>query len=489
MADLNIQTTRFQLPGGIEPEMHKACSTETPLEQLDTPKHLYFPVHYSGGGRGESLVHVGQRVSRGTPIIQTDSGVVHCASRGGQIVCVEPRAVLHASNDISDTIVIETDERLDQDYLEPLSWPWTREILIQRALDAGIIGLGGAGFPSHQKWGAQHTLVINAAECEPYLTADDLLMRVDAHSIVRGACLLARTFEIQRIVIGIEDNKSHALDALTTAIQSARSDCHFEIVVLPTRYPSGGERQLIWLTLGEEIQSGQRPSQHGILVHNPGTLAALSRAVDGKPITDRIVTLTGDQMRSPKNVLAPIGTPLTELLAAGHTDLEHISSLVIGGPFMGFEVMHHDVGMTKTTNCVLVRDPMPLPIEPCIRCGACAEACPVNLQPQLLLNALESQALERASHEGLADCIECAACNVVCPSHIPLAQWFRHGRARLQADTEAQQRADAARLRFTSRTERLERLAKEQEARRTARRAQSVDALARVRQAREGNPS
>jgi electron transport complex protein RnfC len=489
MADFTIQAAHFQLPGGVEPEMHKACSTTSPLKRLTDPKHLYFPVHYSGGGPGESLVRVGQTVSQGTPIIQTESGVVHCASRAGQIVEIKHQPVLHASNDTSDTIVIETDGSHDQIHFEPLSWPWTPETLIQRALDAGIIGLGGAGFPSHQKWGTQHTLIINAAECEPYLTADDLLIRVDTQSIIRGACLLARTFEIQRIVIGIEDNKPEALDALQTAIQSARSDCHFDIIMLPTRYPSGGERQLIWLTLGEEIRSGQRPSDHGILVHNPGTLAALSRAIDGKPLTDRIVTLTGDQMHDPKNVLAPIGTPLTNLLMAGGSDPEATSSVIIGGPLMGFEVTHRDGGMTKTTNCVLVRHEIQTPPEPCIRCGACAEACPVNLQPQQLLSALEHHAFTRASHEGLTDCIECAACNTVCPSHIPLAQWFRHGRARLRSEAEEQQRADAARQRFASRAERLERLAEEQEARRTARRTQSVDALARARQAREGNPS
>jgi electron transport complex protein RnfC len=489
MADLTVEAAHFELAGGITPEMHKTLSTQCPLQPLTRPSHLLFPVHFSGGGLGESLVGVGETVAQGQPIIKTESGVTHCASRGGRVVQIEPRPVLHASNTTSDTIVIATDDSPERITLPPLSWPWTRETLIQRALDAGIIGLGGAGFPSHQKWTTPQTLIVNVAECEPYLTADDMLIRVDAESVVCGAEGLARTFDIQRIVIGIEDNKPEALEALKTAIQSADTTYQFEIVILPTRYPSGAERQLVWLTLGEEIQSGNRPTDHGILVHNPSTLAALTRAIDGKPMTDRIVTLTGNQLTVPKTVLAPIGTPLVDLIHAGSGEAEANAPVTIGGPFMGFEVTHGDGGMTKTTHCILVNQVVRRHSEPCIRCGACAEVCPVNLQPQQLFNALEREALARAAHEGLSDCIECGACNTVCPSHIPLAQWFRHGRARLQSEAEAQRRADAARNRFISRNERLERLANEQHARRMVRRTQRVDALARVRRSREDNAS
>ena len=486
MAEYQIRRCDRHLTGGIHPETHKQLSTAEPCVFVETPTRLLFPIHFSGGGPGEALVRVGDPVAKGTPIIRCQSGIVHVASRAGTVLEVTDHAMAHPSSERSACIVIEPDGLDRQDYLSPMNWPFDAETLRERAIEAGILGLGGAGFPSFKKWSNRtQTLIINAAECEPYLTADDTLIRIDTHSMIRGACLLSRTLDIQTIVIGIEDNKPEALEAIECALKESRSDCFFDIVLLDTKYPSGSARQLVWLTLGIEVPTGSRSVEAGVIVHNPGTLAALSRAIDGKPITDRIITLTGESFTRPKNVIAPIGTPISHLIAATDTNPQSLHSVIIGGPMMGYRVTDFSAGITKTTNCLLAREVEVQPESPCIRCGACATACPVRLQPQQMVAALKGDALNRAIHEGLGDCIECAACNAVCPSNIPLAEWFRRGRFEMKERAREHQQASDARDRFEARNTRLERLAQEQEAKRAARKAKSADALNKARKARE----
>ncbi len=486
MAEYRIRHCERQLEGGIHPETHKDLSTSAPCVFIDDPKRLVFPIHFSGGGPGESLVSIGDTVSQGTPIIKCRSGIIHVASRAGKVIDITDHAITHPSNDVSASIIIEPNGSKDQSYLEPLVWPFDADTLRDRAIEAGILGLGGAGFPSFKKWSdGTQTLIINAAECEPYLTADDTLMRIDTHSMIRGACMLSQTLAIKTIVIGIEDNKPEALEAIENALKESRSDCFFDIVLLDTKYPSGSARQLVWLTLGIEVPTGSRSVESGVIVHNPGTLAALSRAIDGKPITDRIVTLTGEALTTPKNVIAPIGTPISYLIEATNTNPASLASITVGGPMMGYPVTDFDAGITKTTNCLLAREVEIPPESPCIRCGACATVCPVRLQPQQMVFALKGGSLDRAIHEGLTDCIECAACNAVCPSHIPLAEWFRLGRFEAREQANEQRLATEARERFEARNRRLERIAQEQEAKRAARKAKTADALEKARRARE----
>jgi len=486
MAEYQIRHCERQLEGGIHPETYKDLSTSAPCVFIDDPKRLVFPIHFSGGGPGEPLVSIGDTVSQGTPIIKCQSGIIHVASRAGTVIDITDHAITHPSDDVSASIIIEPNGSKDQSYLNPLSWPFDADTLRDRAIEAGILGLGGAGFPSFKKWSdGTQTLIINAAECEPYLTADDTLMRIDTHSMIRGACMLSQTLDIKTIVIGIEDNKPEALAAIEAALKESRSDCFFDIVLLDTKYPSGSARQLVWLTLGIEVPSGSRSVESGVIVHNPGTLAALSRAIDGKPITDRIVTLTGEALTTQKNVIAPIGTPIRYLIEATKTNPASLTSITVGGPMMGYQVTDFEAGITKTTNCLLAREVEIVPESPCIRCGACATACPVRLQPQQMVSALKGGLLDRAIHEGLADCIECAACNAVCPSHIPLAEWFRLGRFEAREKANEQRLAAEARERFEARNKRLERIAQEQEAKRAARKAKTADALNKARKARE----
>lgn len=489
MVKLRVRQQESFLRGGIFVEAHKAQSTQEPCTFTDTPKELIFPIHFSGGGPGKILIKIGQAVAQGTPIIECKSGILHAASRAGHITSIEPRRVIHNSQALSPCIVLKTDgsNRQEND-LTPISLPLDISEIKERARAAGILGLGGAGFPSHKKWEEKvHTLIINGAECEPYLTADDTVMQIDTHSMIQGACVLASALNVKTIVIGIEDNKPAALHQIKKTILDSQADHSFEIVVIETKYPSGGERQLVWLTLGVELPSGLRPVDLGILVHNPGTLAALARALDGKPTTDRIITITGEYIGRPRNVIAPIGTPIRHLLTSAEAKFDCITDITVGGPMMGFNSTALDAGITKMSNCLLANSIKKYSIDPCIRCGYCAVACPVQLQPQQLYLALSNDNLERAQHEGLDDCIECAACNNVCPSHIPLAEWFRLGRFQNREATRNKQVAASARIRFEARTMRLDRLAQEDASKRAARREQTTDALVKARKLREKN--
>ncbi|MEC9076746.1 MAG: electron transport complex subunit RsxC [Pseudomonadota bacterium] len=486
MADYQIRRCERQLEGGIHLETHKGLSTTDSCVFVDDPKRLIFPIHFSGGGPGEALVTVGDAVSQGTPIIKCQSGITHFASRAGTVIDITDHAVMHPSAIKSASIIIEPNGLEDQNYLDPLAWPFDADTLRHRAFEAGILSLGGAGFPSFKNWSdGTQTLIINGAECEPYLTADDTLMRIDTNSMIRGACMLSQSLDIKTIIIGIEDNKPEALEAIESALKESRSDCYFDIVLLDTKYPSGSERHLVWLTLGIEVPTGSRAVESGVIVHNPGTLAALSHAIDGKPITDRIVTLTGEVLAAPQNIIVPIGAPISHLIEATDTNPESLTSITVGGPMMGYSVTNFTAGITKTTNCLLARE-VDIKLEsPCIRCGACATVCPVRLQPQQMVFALKGGSLDRAIHEGLTDCIECAACNAVCPSHIPLAEWFRLGRFEARDKANDQRLAAEARERFEARNMRLERIALEKEAKRTVRQAKTADALEKARKARK----
>ncbi len=486
MADYQIRRCERQLEGGIHPETQKALSTTDSCIFVGDPKRLVFPIHFSGGGPGEALVAVADIVSQGTPIIKCQSGITHVASRAGKVIDIIDHEIAHPAATKSASIIIEPSGLEDQNYLDPLVWPFDADTLRNRAIEAGILGLGGAGFPSFKKWSeGMQTLIINGAECQPYLTTDDTLMRIDTHSMIRGASMLSQSLDIKTIIIGIEDNKPEVLEAIESALKESCSDCFFDVVLLDTKYPSGSERHLVWLTLGIEVPTGSHAVESGVIVHNPGTLAALSRAIDGKPITDRIVTLTGEALAAPQNIVVPIGAPISHLIEATDTNPESLTSITIGGPMMGYSVTNFTAGITKTTNCLLAREVDIPPESPCIRCGACATVCPVRLQPQQMVFALKGGSLDRAIHEGLTDCIECAACNAVCPSHIPLAEWFRLGRFEARDKANDQRLAAKARERFEARNMRLKRISLEKEAKRAVRQAKTADALEKARKARK----
>ena len=313
-------------------------------------------------------------------------------------------------------------------------------------------------------------LIINAVECEPYITADDRLMRERADEIVLGIQILQYLLNPHDTLIGIEDNKPEAIAAL----RAACADSDVEVRVVPTKYPSGGEKQLIQLLTGKEVPSGSIPAQCGVVCQNVGTAWAVKRAVhDGEPLLSRITTVTGDAVARPGNYEVWLGTPVADLLHHAGVDKERLGRLVMGGPMMGFTLHDPSVPVVKTSNCVIAASaeelPEPPPEQACIRCGACAEVCPANLLPQQLYWYAKTDDFERAQHHNLMDCIECGACAYVCPSHIPLVQYYRYAKGEIRTQAAEQIKADRARERFEARQARLEREQAEKEARRRAR--------------------
>ncbi|HCH76663.1 MAG TPA: electron transport complex subunit RsxC, partial [Pseudomonas sp.] len=356
--------------------------------------------------------------------------------------------------------------------------------LLELIRQAGISGLGGAGFPTAVKLSPPptqtiRTLIINGTECEPYITADDLLMREKAAELVAGIEILAHVIQPQEVLIGIEDNKPEAIAAVRAAI----GERPFTLKVFPTKYPSGGEKQLIQILTGEEVPSGGLPADIGMLCQNVGTCVAIHDAVLlGKPLISRITTLTGEALARPMNVEVLIGTPVDELLAFAGLDQHRLNRLIMGGPMMGFSLPSLEVPVVKTTNCLLASTleelPPPPPALPCIRCGECAEACPVSLLPQQLHFFALGQEHEQLKAHNLFDCIECGACAYVCPSNIPLVQYYRAAKGEIRELEQKQQKAEHSKQRFELRQERLRRAEEQKEAERKARAERAARAKA-----------
>ncbi len=315
------------------------------------------------------------------------------------------------------------------------------------------------------------TLIINGTECEPYITADDMLMREQAHRIVEGIEILAHIAGPKEVLIGIEDNKPEAIAAMKQAVGERDN---WEIVVFPTKYPSGGEKQLIEILTGKQVPSGGLPAHIGILCQNVGTAVAVRDAIlDGRPLVSRVTTVTGESARDRGNFEVLLGTPMRDLLEQADYQPTTPQRLVMGGPMMGFTMPNDACPIVKTTNCLLVPGPGeladPAAAQACIRCGMCAEACPAQLLPQQLYWFARSKDLERLEEHHLFDCIECGACSYVCPSRIPLVQYYRASKAAVREHQAETLKSEQARERFEARQERMERLAAEKEAKRAAR--------------------
>ena len=469
----------YDFHGGIHPPERKDLSNGTDIAPGPLPTQLILPLNMHIGAPAKPLVEPGERVLKGQMIAEPSGAVsaaIH-APTSGTVSAIGPRAIQHPSGMDAICIVIDTDGK-DQwiehagvaDYTERSPGE-----LVDTIRHAGIAGMGGAGFPTsikvnlgdHQR---VEELVINAVECEPYITADDRLMRERAAEIIAGIHILQYLLNPRRTLIGIEDNKPDAI----SAIKRACKGCDIEVRVVPTKYPSGGEKQLIQLLTGKEVKSGQLPAQVGVVCQNVGTAYAIKRAViDGEPLLSRVTTLTGEGVRQPGNFEVLLGTPVRDLLVHGGVDPDNIGRLVMGGPMMGFTLHNPAVPVVKTTNCIIAATleelPEPPPEQPCIRCGSCADVCPANLLPQQLYWHAKNDDLEKAQHHNLMDCIECGACAYVCPSHIPLVQYYRYAKAEVRQQAADQVKADKARQRFEARQARIDAEKAEKEARRQAR--------------------
>ncbi|QDY41825.1 electron transport complex subunit RsxC [Candidatus Pantoea soli] len=456
----------WDFQGGIHPPEMKTQSNGTPLSQLPLPERFIIPLKQHIGHEGEICVSPGDRVLRGQPLTFGSGRMlpVH-APTSGTVEAIAPHMTAHPSG-LSELCIFlraDGDDRWAELDPQPDYRTLARDEVVKRIHAAGIAGLGGAGFPTATKLRGGlrgvNTLIINAAECEPYITADDRLMQDCAAEVLEGCRILAWVLQAERVLIGIEDNKPEAIAALKQALGGDRE---LQIRVIPTKYPSGGAKQLTKILTGREVPHGGRSTDIGVLMQNVGTAWAVKRAIiNGEPITERVVTLTGEAVTRPRNVWARLGTPISHLLhQAGFTPGPR-QMVIMGGPLMGFTLPALDVPVVKITNCILAPSATEMgqtqPEQSCIRCSACADACPAKLLPQQLFWYSQGGDHEKARAHNIDDCIECGACAYVCPSNIPLVQYYRQEKAELRAiDLEAKRTAEA-KARFEARQARLER--------------------------------
>jgi electron transport complex protein RnfC len=471
----------FGFHGGIHPPENKHQSVRTPVADAGIPPELVIPLSQHIGAPASPVVTVGEHVLKGQLIAEARGlvSVPKHAPSSGTITAIEERLIAHPSGHRAPCIVIATDGR--DEWIECRGTPNYQALdkadLLDLIRNAGIAGMGGAGFPSAVKLSVKadtriETLIINGTECEPYITADDVLMRERAGQIIEGTKILRHIIAPTETLIGVEDNKPEGLAALRAAAEGTG----IKIVEFPTKYPSGGEKQLIEILTGKQVPSGGLPSQIGVVCQNIGSTVAIFEAVVlGRPLISRITTVTGDSVREPQNFQVLIGTPMRYLLAKAGYQAEKNNRLIMGGPMMGFTVPDADVPIVKTTNCLLAPTeaelPMPPPAQACIRCGMCAEVCPVSLLPQQMFWFAQGKEFEKLEHHNLFDCIECGACSWACPSNIPLVQYYRAAKAEILQLRRDNAKSEQSRIRFEARQQRLERAEAEKEAKRAARKA------------------
>jgi electron transport complex protein RnfC len=453
------------LSGGIHVPANKDASTAQPIRRGLIPSALVLPLSQHRGTRAEPLVRIGDRVLRGEMIARPGSppsAAVH-ASTSGWVRAIEDRLVLGGDGvQPSTCIVIETDGR-DEREPRAAAWPAERSAQLERIRASGIVGLGGAVFPTADKLSTPvpcKTLIVNGAECEPYISCDDLLMREHAEDVVAGALLMTDLLAAPLCIIAIERDKQRAEAAIEKAAHAA-NDPRLKLAEVPTIYPAGGERQLVELLTGDEVPSGRYPSEIGYVCQNVGTAFALLRlARDGEPLLSRIVTVTGAGIVTPQNVETPLGTPIAELVAfcGGYT--EGVLRLICGGSMMGYALPDDDVPISKASNCIIAATEAEVRVDPtewpCIRCGDCAVVCPPRLLPQELLVASHTADFEALQLFGLQDCIECGCCDVACPSHISLTERFRQAKRALAAHDRRLEFADESVRRFEQRARRID---------------------------------
>jgi len=455
--------------GGIHPAENKVISTRNAIQQAGIPSELILPLKQHIGGKGDILVTVGQTVLKGQPLTQGNIAMcvpIH-APTSGKIVAIEPRTVAHPSGLTDLCIVIETDGN-DQwvDHREPINDFLNEDPidLIERIRQSGISGMGGAGFPTSRKLqsgvGKADILIINAAECEPYITADDRLMQDCANEIITGIKILQHILTPKLAIIAIEDNKPEAVKALNSAVSE-----HDNILirVIPTKYPSGSSRQLVKILTGKEVPANGRSTDIGVIMQNIGTIFAVKRAIcNAEPLIERVVTLTGNSIDAPGNYWVRLGTSVQFLmdLVGYKADKKH-PRIIMGGSLMGFTLPHQQIPITKITNCIITPDRKELPLYnhemACIRCSSCADACPASLLPQQLYWYSKSEEFDKCEEYNLSDCIECGACAYVCPSEIPLVQYYRQAKSEIYARKQDSLAADRAKVRFEEKNARMER--------------------------------
>lgn len=462
-------TVVAMFPGGVHPETHKTESNSTPIQPVPLLARYSVPLLQHIGEPAHPIVHVGQRVLRGQVLGHAHASVsaaVH-APTSGTVIAIAPGPVAHPSRLPDLCVDIEADGLDEPIAFTPIDWQHLPPKAVRDQLrELGVVGQGGAVFPSHLKLaparsGALPLLIINGAECEPWITCDDRLMRERAAEVFSGARIMAELLGAQEIRFGIEDNKPEAVAALRA--QGATVD------VVPTLYPMGSGRQLAYVMTGRTPPSGGRMTDIGIQMFNSGTSYSVYRAITlGEPVITRIVTVTGAVHR-PGNYEVRIGTPIRDLLNAAGGAQPTASGYLIGGPMMGFDLHDLHAPVSKGINCIIVKEaahfPPPPRALPCIRCGQCALACPVSLHPFEMYSYAKARDFTKVASYNLADCIECGCCSFVCPSHLPLVDFFRFAKSEIDTRAHEKRASELARVRHEFRAQRIEREKQEKAAR------------------------
>ena len=472
----------FSFPGGLKLRHHKQLACRDAVRRPALPDRLYVPLGQHQGESGQLRVAENEHVLKGQAL--TTSGddfivPVHAPTSGtaGQVIDYPAAFPPGGTRRCLELTPDGTDRWTEA---KPL-YNWRerpRHELVDHLHHYGLAGMGGAMFPTAAKlrgdWPDLHTVILNGAECEPYIACDEMLMRERPEAIVQGGLVLAHAVGARRVVIAIEDRMGAVRDKLEAARREMDTGDIVRIIQVLTIYPEGGERQLIQTLTGLEVPHNGLPQDLGVVCHNVATAASVHDAViKGRPVVERIVTITGSGIAKPCNLLALIGTPVAHLVETAGGYQGEVSRLVLGGPMSGTALASDDIPVTRGANCILALTAVEIapagPVMPCINCGQCVNVCPASLLPQMLYRLLEAEQFDHAAKFDLADCIECGCCAQVCPSHIPLVDFFRHGRQELIRRELDERRAALARRRFEAREARLSQEKADRAARRKAR--------------------
>ena len=415
--------------GGIHPKYNKEMSKTTPEVKVIDPETVVIPMLQHIGAPCQPLVAVGDRVLKGQKIGDGEGLCVPVhASVSGTVVAIEPRP--HVRGGLVNAVVIENDHKYESVTMPHAS---NDDEILHSIREAGIVGMGGAAFPGNVKalgaMGNVDTLIANGCECEPYITADDTLLRTTPEQVLEGMLILRSLLDPQRTVLAVEDNKTEAIAELRKLLPAFPN---IELVILPTRYPQGSEKQLIQAVTGRQVPPGQLPVKVGCAVFNVSTFAAICRAAtEGKALTERIVTVSGEAIAKPQNFIVPIGTSFHDLIEVAGGLHDKTERVISGGPMMGAAQSDLAVPVIKATNSVLclLKDVNGAAENPvCLRCGKCVSVCPMRLQPLYMYRFTNAGRVDELNRMNLLDCMECGSCAFTCPGKLPLVETFRKGK-------------------------------------------------------------